>query len=283
MVELRVHSRKCVLVIDFQPTIATPRNPGASSSEGRTCEGVERDVPRGTSAMTTRIGVFGFTSRQSHAATTLSLGSGLALAQSTTLILDLSGEGGLSESLGLPFSDSGALTAVLTGESPPEDLGLLVRTVDVGLDVVPGCRALEATASLNHESFARALDGVEELYATTLVHCPGRARSLVAAALATTSRSVVHLGLAQDAASVSDRRRLWLEGHREARNRRVHFMVEGHGYPEDWIDGGGERWHLIPEIDETKAAARRVFESEWVTQPEAWVFGNLARELLQGE
>ncbi|MFT7616391.1 MAG: chromosome partitioning protein [Planctomycetota bacterium] len=69
--------------------------------------------------------------------TALSLAQAFALGGQGALLLDLDHEDGVSKHLGVARPRSGLFGRILAGQEDPTSVGLLVRSVAAGLDVVP--------------------------------------------------------------------------------------------------------------------------------------------------
>jgi hypothetical protein len=160
---------------------------------------------------------------------------------------------------------------------------LLVRTADVGLDIVPGCSALETVRELDPEPLDAAIRGLNELYGAVILHCPGRANNLRGAVRAVCSRSLVHLGAHENEATLQEQERLWRGLDPSPGSSILDFLVEGRLPGSRSAGQDRERWHLVPAPGEDPNDSHGAFDNEMVIRPEAWVYGNLARELLYGD
>lgn len=69
--------------------------------------------------------------------TAVTLGHALAMAGHSTLIVDLDPQGSATTGLGAAKSRSGLLLRIMHGQEPPAKIGILVRSVEPGLDLVP--------------------------------------------------------------------------------------------------------------------------------------------------
>ncbi len=107
----------------------------------RRCFTRKPDVPRGTKeprSMSRVVAVAGGVARVGTTTTVLHVAEALRISGQSTLILDLDPEGDAAQVLGIPRSRSGILEGLLVGDESPERAGLLVRSVQPGLDLIPG-------------------------------------------------------------------------------------------------------------------------------------------------
>ena len=153
--------------------------------------------------------------------TVLHVAEALRISGQSTLILDLDPQGDAAQVLGIPRSRSGILERLLKGEEAPERVGLLVRSVQPGLDLIPGDVTLDE-ARLERPR-GRALKAIIQdltpTYPWILLDCPPSMGWLTRTACAaadlilcpfSASRApwdVPKLGPLQDLAEIVD---LWL-------------------------------------------------------------------------
>ena len=125
--------------------------------------------------------------------TAVALAQAFALGGQAALIVDLDPQRGCSAQLRVPPPRSGLLAKILTGDEGPEKIGLLVRSVDAGLDLIPAdvdLAGFQAKAS----SLSRLEKALEELrfqYPWIVLDCPANLGSLSELALSSAHSIVI--------------------------------------------------------------------------------------------
>ncbi|HGY92016.1 MAG TPA: ParA family protein [Planctomycetes bacterium] len=84
------------------------------------------------------VAVAGGTPGMGMTTTVLHIAEALRISGQSTLVIDLDPQGDAAQVLGIPRSRSGILESLLKGDEAPERAGLLVRSVQPGLDLIPG-------------------------------------------------------------------------------------------------------------------------------------------------
>ncbi len=125
--------------------------------------------------------------------TALNLAQAFALGGQGALLLDLDYGDGVSRHLGVARPRSGLLVRILSGEEDPAAIGLLVRSVVAGLDVVP-CDVAAQGADIGNLAANRLRDALYVLrfqYPWCVIDCPSALDEWTRAAVAVADTVVV--------------------------------------------------------------------------------------------
>ncbi|MEZ6196357.1 MAG: ParA family protein [Planctomycetota bacterium] len=228
----------------------------------------------------------------------LNLSYGLALAGSPVLVIDLSRDGRITERLGMPALRRGQVAALLAGDPEAASLGVVIRTADVGLDVVPADPKTREVQRIDEAHLSRAIEDLEVVYDVVLVDCPGDRGTLDAAVFRVADRVLLHISPSALEPDSRPELSAWIDAYRATRresgkeSHRIDLVVIGEESrpaidERTLIDlvGSPERVHVIPWDDEVgeEDARKSLFEGERVASPLAWAYGLLAKELVSGE
>lgn len=102
------------------------------------------------------------------------LAQALSWAGQSALVVDLSGTGAVTRCLGVAEGNSGLLSRIIKGEENYSKIGLLVRSVEAGLDIVPGDVTLKTDGGFEAlpGRLAEALDVLRPEYHWILLDTP---------------------------------------------------------------------------------------------------------------
>ena len=106
--------------------------------------------------------------------TVVHLAQAIAMSGVGTLVVDMDPAGGATRALGATRSRSGLLLDIIKGHEPPEKIGLLVRSVEAGLDLVPGDVTVEdeSAGAWSGATLRKALEEVQSEYPWIFLDCP---------------------------------------------------------------------------------------------------------------
>ncbi|MEE9394217.1 MAG: ParA family protein [Planctomycetota bacterium] len=134
---------------------------------------VEHHAKRGQGRV---VVVKGLHPRSISTTTTIRLAQLFAFASESCLLIDLGPRGDATRRLGASLTQSGLLAAILSGAEPGGRLGLLVRSVAPGLDLVPYDLALDdvevSGVLAEAEAWAQTLREFCAQYSWILIDCP---------------------------------------------------------------------------------------------------------------
>lgn len=122
----------------------------------------------------------------------LELAASLALSGESVLMIDLDAGGGLTRRVGAQPLSSGILDGILRGEEDPVKIGLMIRSVRPGIDLLPSVEAAMtqefATAG---RRLRQALVALGPQYGWCLIDCPPREDTRTATAIVASDRILV--------------------------------------------------------------------------------------------